>query len=355
MNKIFKTIWNAARHLVVVVNETTHAHGKESATVRSESVGSFTNPRSFDIPFAKCAVAIALATAYACPQAAPDGFFESSVTISEDLTLSGVNSPGGYFNVENGVTVTMNGRWHIHNNDRGDGDQRFDQINNRGTMISDSVIYFSPQRGASDGITNYNRFIVNEEFTNTSSSIAYYENTSNGVTTFNNAQVTFTTGSFSNDGQLNFNGTTVAEINRILGTGDVYIGGELTVNGDSDIGELELSTGKFTVTAGNVSVLDSLTGSGDIVIGSGASMSLESGMLFRVNDPEEVALNTISLNATQEESPVQRFTELFTAYAGVDVLNSVKSLSFDGGTLYITANITQTQRDDMVQAFKEAF
>ena len=83
---------------------------------------------------------------------------------------------------------------------------------------------------------------------------------------------------------------------------------------------------------------------------------IESIFINPDGDPE--ALNYIGLNASEPESVKASLTKWFTNYVAGTLRTDLEDhVNFNGGSIVVSGfgKITQTQYDDLMEAFKEAF
>lgn len=347
MNRIFKTVWNPARRKVVVVSEakTTHCSGCQASNK----------------PNLKLITASILCTIPIISYAVWKP--EQNVTVTTDTTYSEWICVGGYFNINRGVTVNMlGGHFEMFNNDNDNGSEPFDRIVNNGTLNLTNGAYIefiNEYRGYANEVYNYGALTIDAnsyiENTNSGGTNSGIKNFSSGtIRLVNGGSINFSYGKFQNEGSFYIDKNSSAKLTSLQGNGSLSLSGEASVNRNSSIGNLILSGGSFSVLGGNTD-LSKLSGYGDINISSNASISTAYTNIFDSSSPVQVALNTISVNATKEETPQQIHSDLFTEYGGASVLASVGNLDFFGGSLHVTGVSTVLERDAMKNAFKEAF
>lgn len=114
----------------------------------------------------------------------------------------------------------------------------------------------------------------------------------------------------------------------------------------------------YNVTGGVLKVGD-LRGDSTIALSDSGKIETKIDSVFEnydgVADPH--GLNTIGLNAKVPESTRNTITEIFKAYVpGTVIENVMDRVTLKGGEILISGvNLTETQRDDLTNAFKEQF
>ena len=255
MNRVFKTLWNAVRGEVVVVNEHTGT-AQSKGKVRSEKATSIFSGRSVPTTLISMAVLAALETFYAPAYAtygnAPAGVvvsdkrsycernnvlrFNGDATITETGILSMVTYSGASFNTTSGQDINNAGVLLITSWDGG-GAANFGnaQITNTGTLAFGAYQDWYTSTGHKFtanklGSVNFNSgFSINtsgtvRNNTNVNLSGASIENTG---TWYNedSAQFTLNSGTFNNKRTLDNRGGTISFNGGTLNnTGTVYFG-----------------------------------------------------------------------------------------------------------------------------------
>ena len=164
-------------------------------------------------------------------------------------------------------------------------------------------------------------------------------------------------GSFTAD-----HGTLVFGANGVASGGDAWK--VSVING----GSLRIASGDFTIhnlrlegTANNLATLrlsEFQFGANGHLISSG-TLQADRSKLFSIEDSHIDGLNVVDLGSTQPQEVRQQLTEFFRKYVPENqkVLDEiVDHTQFTGGKVIVTnAHLTETQRDDLVKAFKEQF
>ena len=197
-------------------------------------------------------------------------------------------------------------------------------------------------------------------------------NKSNGV--LNNAATLVITnfnqsnGTASNSGNLTIGsadlGGSLANTGTLSLTGNVTTRGNLTSTGTLN------NRGNWTETA-HYAISGSLNNSGAVNFQNGFEFGsngrLNSSGTLQTNNAANVfdslgsqgqtALSTVSLHAALPEETKTALTDLFRHYVPGTVAQSlIDHASFTSGKVIVTGvNLTTTQRDDLVQAFKAKF
>ena len=142
----------------------------------------------------------------------------------------------------------------------------------------------------------------------------------------------------------------------------------IQTDGLTDVANLS-NKGIFTVDAGTIAISDSFVNSGtasimgDLELTDGVSFVNEGTLTTKIDNifdnatgvaPD--ALDVISVDATVPENIKEVLTELFVKYSPGTIREELlnENVSFANGKLVISGvNMTETQRDDLTQAFKE--
>ena len=142
--------------------------------------------------------------------------------------------------------------------------------------------------------------------------------------------------------------------------------GSLTILGDSQFsgghntGDLTLNKaltldGKLTNT-GSLTLEDKLNfeGSGSLMQSAG-TLTTGYDNVFTASGDGQTQLNVIGLSAKVPETVRKELTDLFTYYIKGDVAQELAdNATFTGGKVVVSGvSLTETQRDDLTQAFKE--
>ena len=197
-------------------------------------------------------------------------------------------------------------------------------------------------------------------------------NKSNGSLT-NQATLTFTNFNQSNGTAANSGNLTIGSADlggSLANTGTLSLTGNVTTRGNlTSTGTLN-NRGSWTETA-HYAISGSLNNSGAVNFQNGFEFAsdghLNSSGTLQTNNAANVfdslgsqgqtALSTVSLQAALPEEVKTSLTDLFRHYVPGTVAQSlIDHASFTGGKIIITGvNLTTTQRDDLVQAFKAKF
>ena len=391
MNRIFKTVWNRVRRCYVAVNETiasaAQASGKSAAAFATGLV-------------------VITSPAFATHNTILTGTY-SSISYYDQLRLAGDSTQGGVI-VNGDVTA---GEVYVTPCRNGGED-------NVGTIVDDHyTIGLSQINGNLTADHLYLDFeTINQEIAGDlydtviePEDVAHYNNWADylkvsGTTKLENFTAAgrgkfnelIITGRFSNgfdktffpgDSPTNVVNTITAETltaNQIDNASNIVVNkqatvaGTLTNKGNVTFGEIAAvsetvnqSGGRFTST-GHLTINGRFENAGELALGDGwsfgtsGSYSQTDGQLS-VNDidlifddvghGENVGLSYISLNATVPESIRECLTDLFQTYVAGSLAQSlVENATFTGGEVVISGvNLTETQRDDLTNAFKEQF
>jgi hypothetical protein len=154
----------------------------------------------------------------------------------------------------------------------------------------------------------------------------------------------------------------------VFGANGVSSGGEAwnvsVING----GSLRIASGDFTIrnlrlegTANNLGTLrlsEFQFGNNGHIISSG-TLQTDRSKLFSIEDSHIDGLNVVDLGQTQPQEVREQLTEFFRKYVPENqrVLDEiVNHAQFTGGKVIVTnAHLTETQRDDLIKAFKDKF
>ena len=197
-------------------------------------------------------------------------------------------------------------------------------------------------------------------------------NKSNGSLT-NQATLTITNFNQSNGTAANSGNLTLGSANlygTLANTGTLSLTGNVTSRGNlTSTGTLN-NRGNWTETA-HYAISGSLNNSGAVNFQNGFEFAsngrLNSSGTLQTNNAANVfdslgsqgqtALSTVSLQTALPEEVKTSLTDLFRHYVPGTVAQSlIDHASFTGGKIIITGvNLTTTQRDDLVQAFKAKF
>ena len=107
----------------------------------------------------------------------------------------------------------------------------------------------------------------------------------------------------------------------------------------------------------SVAVPCNLLEGADLVISGEGKIETQIESIFINPDGDPEALNYVSLNASEPESVKASLTKWFTNYeAGTLRTDLEDHVNFNGGSIVISGfgHITQTQYDDLMNAFKDA-
>lgn len=197
-------------------------------------------------------------------------------------------------------------------------------------------------------------------------------NKSNGSLT-NQATLTITNFNQSNGTAANSGNLTIGNANlygSLANTGTLSLTGNVTTRGNlTSTGTLN-NRGNWTETA-HYAISGSLNNSGSVNFQNGfefaANGRLNSSGTLQTNNAANIfdslgrqgqtALSTVSLQAALPEETKTALTDLFRHYVPGTVAQSlIDHASFTGGKVIVTGvNLTTTQRDDLLQAFKAKF
>ena len=154
----------------------------------------------------------------------------------------------------------------------------------------------------------------------------------------------------------------------VFGANGVASGGDAWKVSVVNNGTLRISSGDFTIhnlrlegTAYNLGTLrlsEFQFGDKGHLISSG-TLQADRSKLFSIEDSHIDGLNVVDLGSTKPQEVRQQLTEFFRKYVPENqkVLDEiVNHTQFTGGKVIVTnAHLTETQRDDLVKAFKDKF
>ena len=197
-------------------------------------------------------------------------------------------------------------------------------------------------------------------------------NKSNGV--LNNAATLVITnfnqsnGSASNSGNLTLGSANL--YGTLANTGTLFLTGNVTSRGNLTSTGILNNRGSWTESS-HYAISGNLTNTGSVNFQNGfefaANGRLNSSGTLQTNNAANIfdslgsqgqtALSTVSLQAVLPEETKTALTDLFRHYVPGTVAQSlIDHASFSGGKVIVTGvNLTTTQRDDLVQAFKAKF
>ena len=183
------------------------------------------------------------------------------------------------------------------------------------------------------------------------------------ITNFNQSN-----GSSSNSGNLTIGNTNL--YGTLANTGTLSLTGNVTTRGNLTSTATLNNRGNWTETA-HYAISGSLNNSGALNFQNGFEFAsdgrLNSSGTLQTNNAANVfdslgsqgqtALSTVSLHAALPEEVKTSLTDLFRHYVPGSVAQSlIDHATFTGGKVIVTGvNLTTTQRDDLVQAFKAKF
>lgn len=197
-------------------------------------------------------------------------------------------------------------------------------------------------------------------------------NKSNGSLT-NQATLTITNFNQSNGTAANSGNLTIGNANlggSLTNTGTLSLTGMVTSRGNLTSSGTLNNRGNWTETA-HYAISGSLNNSGSVNFQNGfefvSNGRLNSSGTLQTNNAANIfdslgrqgqtALSTVSLQATLPEEVKTSLTDLFRHYVPGTVAQSlIDHATFTGGKVIVTGvNLTTTQRDDLLQAFKAKF
>ena len=308
MNRIYKTVWNAVRGQLVVVNEATSSHAQADASTMTGSVVTQSKPIKF---FAKTTIATVITAVLASPMAFAenshlyDGEYHDisgSITTMDNLIIdqgAHLQNDLNYFIPEltqSNANATFKGTLTNAGTVEGDGVINAKKVVNQlgGTFTMGTLTLKNPLAGV-DGLTNAGTMSIDTLDT----ANANVSNT--GTVTVKNAYNL--AGKFVNSGTLNLGMTNVhgelanSSNNATVDALNVKSNGKVTGSGMLNVTTVDVATtgnvaqnvinakgsvtnaGKMTLT--NLGLKGDMTNSGTATIGSVAS--IESGRTTLTN------------------------------------------------------------------------
>ncbi len=175
-------------------------------------------------------------------------------------------------------------------------------------------------------------------------------------------------GSSSNSGNLTIGNTNL--YGTLANTGTLSLTGNVTTRGNLTSTATLNNRGSWTESS-HYAISGSLNNSGSVNFQNGfefvSNGRLNSSGTLQTNNAANIfdslgrqgqtALSTVSLQATLPEEVKTSLTDLFRHYVPGTVAQSlIDHATFTGGKVIVTGvNLTTTQRDDLVQAFKAKF
>ena len=309
MNRIFKTVWNAVRRCLVVVNEAT------KSTAQARLSGSV-----------KTALSGLILLSLASPLMAADRTVTGSSTINSSLSYGTLTVKGGNGDVgtyikghdlrdalEDAAKASSSYLYITEN-----GDLTVNNLKTASGRITGSLLVYDGEGG-----------MTHEESSSRSTSASIVNN--GGKVNATNVEATYT----QNSGISNF-GTV---------TGSLTInGGILNINKDwkkasgTVLGEMNLTDGA------TLTLSDDLT-------------TITNNIFANVEDGSPDALKTVGIQAKQPETIRSTKTEFFLKYVPGEIRQElIGHADFSDGKVIITnAKLTTTQRDDLTNLFKKTF
>ena len=202
MNKVFKTVWNAVRWQLVVVNETTKSHAQSNVSMKSGSEVSLSEPAQM---FKKSAIALMLAGVMSTPCVyAADWNVDTSIdtTGSSDITWDNatVTEAGKLtHNEAPDFFLTINGTLTNQGTIEGTGHIKAQSVDNQSTMSLGKLELISTGNGtatfSNSGTATFNDLTLGSASLN-----------NNGTLTVSKT-LSFSNAALSNNGVLNLSGT----------------------------------------------------------------------------------------------------------------------------------------------------
>ena len=175
-------------------------------------------------------------------------------------------------------------------------------------------------------------------------------------------------GSSSNSGNLTIGNTNL--YGTLANTGTLSLTGNVTTRGNLTSTATLNNRGSWTESS-HYAISGSLTNTGSVSFQNGFEFAsngrLNSSGTLQTNNAANIfdslgrqgqtALSTVSLQAALPEETKTALTDLFRHYVPGSVAQSlIDHAAFTGGKVIVTGvNLTTTQRDDLVQAFKAKF
>ena len=154
----------------------------------------------------------------------------------------------------------------------------------------------------------------------------------------------------------------------IFGANGLASGGTATNVSIVNNGTLKVFAGEFSINnlnldglvnnSGTLRLNDFNMGNNGRLVSSG-TLQADRSKLFSIEDSHIDGLNVVDLGRPQPQEVRQQLTEFFRKYVPENqkVLDEIANhASFTGGKVIVTnAHLTETQRDDLIKAFKEQF
>lgn len=174
-------------------------------------------------------------------------------------------------------------------------------------------------------------------------------------------------GSTKNSGTLTIGnsnlGGSLENIARLTLTGNVNTRGNLTSTGTLTNNGNWTEANRYTITGnlhntGNINFQNGFQIQSGFMTSSGTLQTNNAANIFdSLGRQGQTALSTVNLQAALPEETKTALTDLFRHYVPGSVAQSlIDHASFTGGKVIVTGvNLTTTQRDDLVQAFKAKF
>ena len=155
---------------------------------------------------------------------------------------------------------------------------------------------------------------------------------------------------------------------RIFGANGLASGGTATNVSIVNNGTLKVFAGEFSINnlnldglvnnSGTLRLNDFNMGNNGRLVSSG-TLQADRSKLFSIEDSHIDGLNVVDLGRPQPQEVRQQLTEFFRKYVPENqkVLDEIANhASFTGGKVIVTnAHLTETQRDDLIKAFKDKF
>ena len=350
MNRIFKTVWNAVRRCLVVVNEAT------KSTAQARQRGRIIKKIVPTLVGSSLATSALAGHDYAI-------LYQGTYSKDYEITYTTIHiaDGGGPVKVNNGVTLKINLR---------PGSEQWgfifsegDSIQNHGTVIFDGNATWYGHGGIYMDWGNGNNYIYNysdgtisiiQDILTTTVQTVTNEGTINNNGIWNNnvsrGSKTTNSGIFNNSGTINSSQTWAGsgQINNTGGTVNIsggtfttntLVGGQVNLSGGNVTVNQIHDTTHYTLTGGN------LTTAFNQIVANAGSMGQQ-------------ALNYIPGTIANVVQSVQTlWSDYFQKYEQGSLRQNLGQIaSFKGGKLVVTgSNLTTTQRDDLTKIFKETF
>lgn len=375
MNRIYKTVWNAVRGQLVVVNEATTSHSQADASTKTGSVVSQSAPVQ---TFAKTALAAVVAGMLVNPAFAADKTLQwevdqsagisaaDNVTITETggITLNKTYTDDGFSQTNENTKFTA--RKTLTNSGYVRGDAKLEAakiVNNaQGEIEMGTVEILSPT--ATEVITNAGTFSADTlttgvgNVTNTGKMTVKNAYDLQGKLTNNGTQLKLgtanVTGELANSAKT---GATVDVLN-VQGTGRVTGTGTLTATGAVDIATgASLAQGEFDAVAKvtnkgtvNVTTMKQTAATGEFVNKKSATFTDFDGVGTITNE----ATGTMTVNGTLN---VKKTAANAGTLNATGTLNASGTLTNTGtmsvGTLEATGTVTNSKTATITTALNE--